>query len=137
MTTSAAELIAIDAPYHDGLVVTNFGLTVPDGATIAGIQFDVRRNADGSEGIDSTVRVLQNGAPVGTDHAQMGAWPTTLTYVTYGGATDTWGAAWTAADVRATGFGISIAPQYTATKGNDRLHIDSVRATVFYSGHCE
>ena len=37
---------------------------------------------------------------------------------------------WKPADVRSSGFGISITPRFTATKGNDRAHIDSVRATA-------
>jgi hypothetical protein len=40
------------------------------------------------------------------------------------------------ADIRATGFGLSIAPRYTSTVGNDRAYIDSVRAVVFFTPAC-
>ena len=134
MTSSAATLTMVATSYFDSLVVTNFGLSVPDGATIQGIQFDVRRATMFGEGEDKSIQVVQNGAQVGTNHRQTGtAWPTTLTYVTYGGATDTWGASWTAADVRAAGFGIAITPQYTAMAGNDPAYVDSVRVTVYYT----
>ena len=134
MTSSAATLTMVATSYFDSLVVTNFGLSVPDGATIEGIQFDVRRATMFGDGEDKSIQVLQNGAQVGANHRETGtAWPTTLTYVTYGGPTDTWGVSWTPADVRATGFGIAITPQYTMMAGNDPAYVDSVRVTVYYT----
>jgi hypothetical protein len=134
MTGSAASLVLVATSYFDSLVVTDFGLSVPDGAVIRGIQFDVRRATLFGDAEDMTIQVLGNGSPFGTNHRQLGtAWPTTLTYVTYGGTGDTWGATWTAAEVRASGFGIAITPQYTMTAGNDPAYVDSVRATVYYT----
>jgi hypothetical protein len=135
--TNAAEVVLVDTPYHDALVLTHFGLSVPDGAAVVGIQFDVQRNSDEGETVDVAVQVLQNGAPAGTDHSQTGSWPSSLTYTTYGGRSDTWGVSLTPADVRSSGFGLLIAPKITATKGNDRAHIDSVRATVYYADRCD
>jgi hypothetical protein len=134
---TAALVVLVDTPYHDALLLTDFGLSVPDDATVVGIQFDVERNSDEGETVDSLVQVLQNGAPVGADHGQTGAWPSALTYTSYGGRSEMWGASWTPAEVRASGFGLSIAPKITATKGNDRAHINSVRATVFYRDRCD
>jgi hypothetical protein len=126
----------VDTPYHDALLLTDFGLSVPDGATVTGIQFDLQHNSDQGETVDDAVQVLLNGVPMGTDHSAAGPWPSALTDTTYGGRTDTWGVSWTPADVRSSGFGLSIAPKFTATKGNDRAHIDSVHATVFYRAGC-
>jgi hypothetical protein len=135
--TGAAEVVLVPTPYHDALLITDFGLSVPDGATVTGIQFDLQRNSDDGETVDATVQVLQNGMPVGTDHSMTGPWPSALTETTFGGRTDTWGVSWKPADVRASDFGLSIAPKFTATKGNDRAHVDSVRVTVFYDDRCD
>jgi hypothetical protein len=138
MTTRAAELTLVTIDYLDALVLTGFNVSIPENATIVGIQFQVRRNADDGFAVDDAIRILQNGSPVGLDHRQAGAWPRELTYMIYGGMNDAWGVSWVPEDFRSAGFGISIAPRYTGpTAGNDRAHIDSARATVFYYLPCE
>jgi hypothetical protein len=136
-TMDSAMLILVTLDYHDAIELTKFGVSIPDDATITGIQFKVRRNADTMLAVDEAVRILKNGAPVGVDHRQTGRWPATLDYATYGDAYDTWGVSWTPADIRSTDFGISIAPRYTDMAGNDRAHIDSARVTVFYTVPCD
>ena len=136
-TTNAAEITLTDASLSDALVMTSFGISVPDGAVIRGIQFDVRLSADSGLAEDGTIQAVRAGVVVGANRARTGAWPTTLTYETYGGPNDDWGLAWTPADVRSADFGISIVPRYTDTGGNDRAHVDAVRATVFYSTACD
>jgi hypothetical protein len=136
-TANAAYLSLVDASYHDALLLTSFGASVPDGAIIQGVQFDVDRNADAGLATDYAVQVLRNGAPAGVDRSQTGSWPRALSRTTYGSPNDTWGVALRPADVRSAGFGISIAPRYLGTAGNDRAHIDSVRLTVYYSTTCD
>jgi hypothetical protein len=136
-TADAAELVLVATPYDDALLVSDFAIPVPDDAVIRGIAFDIRRNADSQSAVDQSVQVLRNGAPVGLEHRRVGAWPATLTYATYGGPTDTWGVAWTPVDLRASGFGISVAARYTAASGNDRAHVDSVHAIVYYTRACD
>lgn len=131
--TGAAEQTVVVIAYQDPLLVSDFRLTAPAGSTIRGIQFDVRRSADPLQAVDHAIRVLRDGAPVGTDHKKSDPWPGDLAYVTFGGPTDLWGTTWTAADVQTAGFGISIADKYTATAGNARAYVDYVKATVFYS----
>jgi hypothetical protein len=133
-TVSAAELVLVDIDYHDAIQVTDFGISIADGATVKGIQFDVHRNADDGFAIDDSVKVVQGGTAVGGEHAGNEAWPQDLEDATYGGPEHTWGVTWTPADLRASGFGISVAPRYTGpASGNDRAHIDSVRARVFFA----
>jgi hypothetical protein len=133
-TSSAATLMIEATSYFDALVVTDFGLEVPDGAIVRGIRFDVQRATACGDGEDKAIQVLQNGVPVGTNHRQVAdLWPAALTTTSYGGPDDTWGVSWIAADIRATGFGISITPEYTMTVGNDSAYVDSVRVTVFYA----
>jgi hypothetical protein len=135
--TGAAEVVLVGTPYRDALLLTDFALTVPEDATVVGIQFDLQRSSEQGEAADFSVQVLRNGAPVGADRSQPGAWPATFTPTTYGGRSDAWGMSWIPADVRSAGFGLAIAPKFTATKGNDRAHVDSVRATVYYTQRCD
>jgi hypothetical protein len=129
-------LVTID--YLDALVLTGFNVQIPENATITGVQFQIRRNADDGFAVDDSVRILRDGAPVGVNRARNAAWSRNLAYVTYGGMNDTWGVEWMPADFRSAGFGISMAPRYTGlTAGNDRAHVDSARVTVFYASPCE
>jgi hypothetical protein len=136
-TANAAELVLIDTSYRDALILDQFNVNIPDGSLVVGIQFDVRRNADDAEATDDSIQIVRNGVPVGPNHAKAGIWPHVLTYQTYGGQTDTWGVAWGAADIRDASFGLSTSAKFTAASGNDRAHIDSVTATVFYTPRCD
>jgi hypothetical protein len=142
----AAQLILVPSPYEDALILTSYGVVIPDDATITGIQVKVRRGTFEGNAADDVVQVLQNGAPVGTNHAQAGAWPalvpqsndlTTIPFYIYGGDNDTWGVSWTPADFRSNGFAISIVAKYTGpSNANERAYIDSVRVAVSYRQPC-
>jgi hypothetical protein len=138
MTANAAHLVVVAIPYDDSLVLTNFGVSIPDDATVTGIQFRVRRATIDGNAVDDNVQILQNAIPTGTNHGQTSAWPRTLIHTSYGGADDLWGISWTPADIRATGFGISISLRYTGSSaGNEVAYIDSVRVTLFYTIACD
>jgi hypothetical protein len=137
MTSSAAILPLVEGDYHDALIFTDFHIDIPDRAAILGVQFEIRRNADDGLAVDDTVRIVQSEYPVGIDRSQSSLWPTELAYATYGGADDTWGLTWRPEDLRSPKFGISIAPRYTTSAGNDRAHIDSARVSVFYKTACD
>ncbi|HLC83772.1 MAG TPA: hypothetical protein VJI69_08070, partial [Bacteroidia bacterium] len=96
------------------LTVSDFGFAIPVGAVIDGIVLEVekRRNAGGSSGIveDNGLQIMKGGLLVGPNKSQYGVdWPLTDTYVTYGSSTDLWGTTWTAADINASNFGVSLA----------------------------
>ena len=138
MTSNAAQLTLVSVPYIDELRLSQFGVSIPDGATITGIQVEVRKATLSGNAVDDTVRLMRDGSPTGSSHAQSQPWPTALTVASYGGAYETWGTTWTLADVRSVGFGVSIAPKYTGPpEGNERAYVDSVRLTVFYTTPCE
>jgi|GEM_PF-3448348 len=131
--TEAAEQTLVVIDYNDPLVVRDFRVNVPAGATILGIQFEVHRSADEDSAIDDSIRILRDGQPVGIDHKKSDAWPADLTYVTYGGPNDTWGVTWSPDDIESAGFGIAIAAQYTQTAGNARAYVDYVRVRVHFT----
>ena len=61
-----AEQTLVRIAYQDPLLLRDFGIELPAGATIRGIAFDVLRGSD-SEGVavDHAVRVLRDGQPDG------------------------------------------------------------------------
>jgi hypothetical protein len=130
--------VLVAAGYDDALLLSHFGISVPDQAIITGLELKIRRATLGADAVDDRVQLLQDGVPAGAQRGSPDAWPTTLTYATYGGPGDLWGTAWTPAQIRSDTFGLSVSARYTGpTSGNERAYIDSVRATVFYQIGCE
>lgn len=119
------------------LKATNFGFAIPDGATIIGILVEIEKRKSGSDnGQDhSVVIVKSNGSYGSTDKKITGShWPTTDTYFSYGGSTDTWGEVWTAADINSANFGVAISADGVAdASAGITFYIDHIRITVFYT----
>lgn len=115
------------------LLATNFGFSIPAGATIDGIVVGVERKEGSTfEDItDSSIR-LYKGSFVGDNKATGTEWPTALTYADYGGAADTWSAGLTAADVNASTFGVGISAVCSVAFGGT-ASIDHIRITVYYT----
>jgi Tfp pilus assembly protein PilX len=82
---------------------------------------------------DQDVYLLKNGAPAGTDHATANAWTTADSTQTYGGQTDLWGTAWTAADVNASNFGLRLAVRNSSATASNTASVDYVTVTVYYA----
>ena len=136
---TCAEQTLVVIGHQDALVLSDFGVQVPQDATIRGIQFDVLRGTDDpAMAVDYSIRVMRAGEPVGIDRKQTGEWPVTLSYASYGGPSDIWGVTWTPADIASSDFGISIAALFTGTGGNARAYVDYVRVLVSYTrGNCQ
>jgi hypothetical protein len=120
------------------LVCSNFGFSADflDSATINGITVEIERR-DQAIGAASDNRVqLATGTAfanlVGDNKADTALdWPTAATIKTYGGASDTWSAGLTAAQVRATGFAVMLSVQ--ADAANTDIFVDFVRVTIDYT----
>lgn len=119
------------------LKVTNFGFSVPTGATIQGIVVAVqkKKSAGGDDVIDQAVRIVKGGTIGATDRGTADQWPTpTSDSVPYGSASDLWGETWTAADVNASTFGAAVAPAPADTLfGAGTAQVDAVTITVTYA----
>jgi hypothetical protein len=124
----------------DYLEATNYGFTIPTGATINGIQVTIMRysssNSGGSSIDDAHVRIIKGGSITGNDKQQSGTtnWPTSEVLATYGNSSDLWGATpWTAADINATNFGVALAVT-NENNGNHRIaYVDYIQVTVTYT----
>ena len=122
-----------DSEYLD---VTNFGFSIPSGATIDGILFEVRRReVSSSDNIfDKLVKPLKAGTAVGTDQKSGTEWGTSFAYQSYGSSSSLLGTTWTYSDINASNFGIRI--QAAESVGNSvgaEGRIEHVRCTVTYT----
>ncbi len=95
--------------YSDYLKSSNFGFSVPTGATINGIKAEFQRYALPSDNVqDFSMNIIKPSGSNGlTNNTSFSAWVSSESYVSYGGPTDLWGETWTAEDINNSNFGIS------------------------------
>ncbi len=120
------------------LKATNFGFSIPTGATIDGILVAVEKyvtNTTSGGAYDVRARIVKADGTIGTtDKSSPDAWPGTTdpgTYVNYGGATDKWGETWTVADINDADFGFVLAVQPQNASADAR--VDHIRITIYYT----
>lgn len=116
------------------LVLTNFGFSLPAGSIIKGITASLTRNASTASQVqDIEIRLVKNDViETAEDKAAVGSWPTSLTAVTYGSATDLWSSSWLLSDINASGFGIAVRAQKTGGGGPVNANVDAVSITIYY-----
>src|SRR6185312_3890578 len=85
----------------DTLQITEFNLAVPSTSSIGGIEVAVKGYASNAV---IYAQLLKAGVAVG--NVKSISLPSASGFVTLGGTTDPWGAAWTYSDVDATNFGV-------------------------------
>lgn len=117
------------------LWATNFGFSVPAGATIDGVTVEYGRYASQSGASrytkDATLQLIKGGALTGDDKADTSTkWPTSEGNKAYGNAVDGWNANLSAADVNGSTFGVAISCNVTAV---GTAYIDYVRITINYT----
>lgn len=135
---SAGQLLGVLATMQTNrLKLTSFGFSIPSTATVCGIEVSVRKNAAGliigSSITDKDVYIVKSNALTGTNHAA-GSWSGTNNWVTYGNSTDTWGTAWTPADINDANFGIILSANLNSGLAGVFLtaNIDAINITVYY-----
>jgi len=118
--------------------VTNFGFSIPGGATVDGIKVEWERYSDAQVFVEDDLsatseRVVKGGTITGTNLATGTTWPSSDTYQAYGGATELWGLSWSASDINASTFG---AAGCVFNAGNNALttaYVDHCRITIYYT----
>lgn len=125
-----AELLSGGAESH-WLAATDFGFSIPSGATIDGIvaEFLVRRVQPNTAFISSAT-IWLSGAPTGTAKGGVSIGDT-FAYHSFGGAADDWGASLSDTDVNSTGFGVAFYVGSGASAVD--IECDHVRVTVHYT----
>jgi hypothetical protein len=121
------------------LVVQNFGFSIPSSASICGIEVTIERKVTGllvgSSVRDNSIRLLKNNVISGTNLASSSNWPGSDGNAVYGDVNETWGSAWTAADINAANFGVAISARLSAGLASLFLtaEIDQVTIRVFFN----
>jgi len=96
--------------YSDWLRLTNFDFSaIPSGATINGIELQYKRDATNANDIcDSALYLRKTSGQIGDNKASATKYATSKETVTYGGASDLWGYAWTQSDIVSANFGVDL-----------------------------
>ena len=117
------------ASYADYLDVSNFGFSIPAGATLNGYTVEIEMKASVALPTEMVANLRSAGADVGS--SKLGNAPTTEAYVTFGGASDKWGTALTVSNVNASTFEVRL----TSNFGIDTVtvDVDHIRVTVHYT----
>lgn len=117
------------------LCAKNLGFSIPAGATINGLTAEIKRSRTdgGGDARDSVVKLTKSGSAVtGGDKADVvTAWPTSLTYKTYGGVADLWSTTLSVAEVNAATFGVCVS--VTDSVDGDTVNVDFTRVTITYT----
>lgn len=134
---AAVNLFSVGA-ISDQLISSQHALSsVPDGATITGIIVRIEREVaiDTQTVVDHTVRLTKNGStPVGDNKADtVTDWGLGDTNIDYGADDDLWGTTWTAAEVKASTFGVIFKNQKTAGSSlTTTCRVDAIWINVHY-----
>ncbi len=116
------------------LLVTNFGFSIPAGATINGIEAAILRRTGSPDFVkDSSVKLFLSGSPIGSEKASASNWPADLETATYGGAADVWGTALTVANINASTFGIGVSALNLDAADTSNAEVDFISLTVHYT----
>tara|TARA_R110000824_G_scaffold9932_6_gene44111 strand:+ start:244 stop:810 length:567 start_codon:yes stop_codon:yes gene_type:complete len=118
------------------LKATNFGFSIPAGATIDGVECLIEKKRATQEVEDERVRILNGDGSSGvgsTDKSKAGDWGTVEATATYGGSSDVWGETWSVANINSSNFGVVLSCNQSAFSGTATAYVDSVKITVHYT----
>jgi hypothetical protein len=123
------------------LKCTSFGFTssdVPPGATIDGIEIEVRQFRNDLITIASTALQLVKGGTIsGSNIGTTGDWATSETVVVYGSPTTLGGLSFTDSDVTSSNFGVALSVTNNSARVSTIVRtrlVDQVRIRIHYTG---
>jgi endonuclease/exonuclease/phosphatase family metal-dependent hydrolase len=143
-TIGAADLNWDNNNITNEIRFSNFGFSIPTGASIDGILVEQLAWTTAGSGQFSQVQLFtapgsnvgnNNGGAINMPSADPGS-----SYTSFGSSSDQWGRTWTAAEVSASTFGVALC--YKATAANSKGQLDHLRITITYtpftiSGTCK
>lgn len=134
-----AELWAMSSTfsYSHYLKATNFGFNVPSGATITGIEAQIKRGDVYYYTYDENVRlVLSNGSIGSENKAKTTTNWGSIEYIAYGGSSDLWSETLSASDINDTDFGLVLSIKLSDVSngeiGNNE-YVDHIQIKVYYT----
>lgn len=141
--TTPSNAGALDSAYSQAagigateyLKATAFGFTLPSDAVVLGILAEINRFRAVDPVTDARVRLVRAGTVEATDKSTGAAWSVSSAYVSFGSASDLWGASWSASEINAAGFGCAFAA--TLSTVDAVAAVDHIRITVTYASGSE
>ncbi len=117
------------------LKATNFGFSIPGGATINGIKVEIERGkvSGTKEASDLEVKIVKSDGSIGDEDKWKELNWAGEAYFTYGGATDLWSESWEASDINDEDFGVVVQAYCTGGGGAGTWGVDHIRITVYYT----
>lgn len=119
------------------LKATNFGFSIPTGATINGIVVDIERKSSGNSGFlriyDFAVYLVKGGSIGGNNNKFIPSWSVSDTVASYGSESDLWGLSWTDSDINSSNFGVVLKLRSDSPKGAVTASVDLITMTVYYT----
>jgi hypothetical protein len=113
---------------YDYQTYKTFGFSIPTGATIDGIEVQVKGYCSLA---DNFARIELFGASGGTGNQLSQHLPSSNGIVTIGGATELWGLTWTLNDLTDAHFGVDL--QGFVGNHTDTIYIDNIQVKVYYT----
>lgn len=135
-SNNADATVSVDGSTSEELQCANYGFSIPAGATITGIEVNVERSSSSTNngGSRDSSLLLLGGTLTGSNLATATIYTTADVVESHGGATQTWGNAWTVLQINATAFGAAL--RVTKPGGGGAAHtvsVDHIQITVYYS----
>ncbi len=120
------------------LKATNFGFSIPAGATINGIVVEIERfeSSTGREMYDDEVKIVKSDGSIGAEDKSdvtLWDWSDPDSYVSYGGVADLWSEAWSATDINDADFGVVLSAIGGDGITSGAANVDHIRITVYYT----
>lgn len=131
---ATATLTALNEQSHY-LKASNYGFTIPTGATIDGVEFEFLASKTAFTGdiVCESAKIGKGGTIGGNEKAASEALTTTDTWILFGGPTDTSGLTLSSTDVNATDFLAVLSCKMTSGGPAGNAQCDHVRVTVYYT----
>ncbi len=118
------------------LKATNFGFSIPDGATIDGILVEIeKKRANVSLITDEYVNIVKSDGTLGaTNKADtVTNWGTSDAYASYGSSADLWGEVWVYSDINDVDFGVILRADMPGAEVQKDALVDHFRITISYT----
>lgn len=118
---------------------TNYGFSIPLGATIKGITVNVERKTSDGTIKDKAMRLVKDVGGVAaiqaTDRSTLTSYTKSDVIEAHGSVADLWSGTWTAADINANNFGAAFAAYNASTSDTNKrmVSVDHMPITVFYA----
>jgi len=114
---------------------SDYGFSIPSGATIKGIEVLINRSpSSGGETFtdDNIIELVLSGTVQGTGKADASTWANGYNEVIYGSPTDMWGATLTPTNINNSGFGVQMKIDNTNSGGGNNVFVAHIKIKIYW-----